>query len=155
MHGIIFYADPRKPVIEINKTSQEIPVGDGSPVIINVSDNVTAALNTTITIRCPVGGIPTPAVTWEKDGVLIVEGGRFTFMPSNYSLVIRGAIVADIAKYTCRVQNFFGTHELSSTVTLIGNEGCILCAITEWSLNIVFMEPKFYIWVRHLRDGMA
>ena len=126
-----YYADPIKPGIEINKTSQEIPVGDGTPVIIKVGDNVTVASNTTITIRCPVRGVPLPTVTWEKDGVLILEGGRFTFMPFNNSLVIRRATKADIATYTCRVQNFFGTHKLSSTVNIIGNECCLLCAIIE------------------------
>ena len=110
-------------MIEVNKTAQEIPVGDGSPVTMNVGDNVTAASNTTITIRCPVSGVPTPAVTWEKDGVQIVREDRFTFMADNNSLIIRGAMMADVAKYTCRVQSVLGTDELSSTVTIIGN-GC-------------------------------
>ena len=123
--------EPKKPMIAVSGTGRVIPVGDGSPVIMDVGDNVTAVSNTTITIRCPVRGVPPPTVTWEKDGVLILEGGRFTFMPFNNSLVIRRATKADIATYTCRVQNFFGTHKLSSTVNIIGNECCLLCAIIE------------------------
>ena len=87
----------------------------------NVGDNVTAASNTTITIRCPVSGVPTPSVTWHKDGIHIFEQDRVTFIADNNSLVIEVAMVVDSAKYTCRVQSVFGMDEVSSQVTLIGN----------------------------------
>lgn len=54
--------EPIKPIIEIPETRKEIPVGDGSPVTMDIGDNVTAASNTSITIRCPVSGTPTPVV---------------------------------------------------------------------------------------------
>ncbi|KAL9986930.1 hypothetical protein ACROYT_G001147 [Oculina patagonica] len=59
--------EPVKPAIEVPKQGQDIPVDDVSAVSMNVGDNVTAASNTTITIRCPVSGVPTPSVTWLKD----------------------------------------------------------------------------------------
>ena len=84
----------------------------------NVGDNVRAASNTTIAIRCPVSGVPTPAVTWEKDGVLLLQ--EETVSISGDSLVIRGAEVEDSGKYTCRVLSLAGMDKLSSVVKIIG-----------------------------------
>ena len=113
--------EPVKPAIDVRKMGVKIPVGDGSPISMNIGDNVTAASNTTITIRCPVSGVPTPSVTWHKDGVQMFEEDRVTFIADNNSLVIELATVVDSAKYTCRVQSVFGMDEVSSQVNLIGN----------------------------------
>lgn len=110
-----------KPVIEVQRPGRVIPVGDGSPVTINVGDNVTAPSNTTLTIRCPVSGIPTPTVTWEKNGVLIFSEEDISVQKGN-SLVLRGAEVGESGKYTCRVLSLAGMDKLSSEVTIVG--GC-------------------------------
>ena len=111
--------EPTKPVIKVPETRREIPIGDGSPVTVNVGDNVTAASNTTITIRCPVSGVPTPSVSWKMDDVQITEGVRFSIAADN-SLVIKGPEVEDSAKYTCSVQSEFGKDDTSSFVTIVG-----------------------------------
>ena len=117
---IAFHAEPSKPTIEVGDVSgRDIPIGDGSPVTMNVGDSVTAASNTTITIRCPTSGVPTPTVTWKKDGVQIVEGDWFSITVDN-SLVIKGAEVKESAEYTCMVQSAFGKDETSSVVRIIG-----------------------------------
>lgn len=118
---LLNHTEPIKPAIEVHKIGRKIPVGDGSPVTMNVGNNVTAASNTTITIRCPVSGVPPPSITWHKDGVQIFEQDRITFIADNNSIVIKGAMRVDTAKYTCRVQNVFGADEVSSQVTIIGN----------------------------------
>ena len=111
--------EPTKPVIKVPETRREIPIGNGSPVTVNVGDNVTAASNTTITIRCPVSGVPTPSVSWKMDDVQITEGVRFSIAADN-SLVIKGPEVEDSAKYTCSVQSEFGKDDTSSFVTIVG-----------------------------------
>jgi len=118
---LLNHTEPVKPAIDVRKMGVKIPVGDGSPISMNIGDNVTAASNTTITIRCPVSGVPTPSVTWHKDGVQMFEEDRVTFIADNNSLVIELATVVDSAKYTCRVQSVFGMDEVSSQVNLIGN----------------------------------
>ena len=85
----------------------------------NIGDNVTAASNTTITIRCPVRGVPTPSVTWTKDGVEIISGDEFV-ITNNNSLVIKGAGIKYNAKYTCLVQSEFGKDDFSSIVQIKG-----------------------------------
>ena len=112
------HTEPTKPKIEVSKPGRDIPIGDGSPVAMNIGDNVTAASNTTITIRCPVSGVPTPAITWERDGVLLLDQDKISVRGD--SLVIRGTEVEDSAKYTCRVLNVAGMDELSSTLKIVG-----------------------------------
>ena len=111
--------EPLKSEIEVPETGREIPLGDGSPVTMKIGDNVTAASNTTITIKCPVSGVPTPALTWKKDGVQIVERERINIADDD-TLVIKEAELIDSAKYTCIVENSFGKDEISSTVKIIG-----------------------------------
>ena len=84
----------------------------------NVGDNATAASNTTLIIRCPVSGIPTPVVIWEKEGVLLKHEEKISVRED--SLLIRGAEVEDSAKYTCRVGNVAGLDALSSIIKIIG-----------------------------------
>ena len=112
-------SDPVRPVIEVPEPGQDIPVGDGSPVTMNIGDNVTAASNTTITIRCPVSGVPTPSVVWTKDEVEITPGVPYSITSDN-SLVIEGAASDDSAEYTCSVKSVSGTDSESSIVKIIG-----------------------------------
>ena len=85
----------------------------------NVGDNVTAAFNTTITIRCPVSGVPTPTVSWNKDGVRISVGMQYSVTRDN-SLVIRGSASDDSAEYTCAVESVSGSDSASSIAKIIG-----------------------------------
>ena len=113
------FTEPVKPVIDVPKPGKKMPVGDGSPVTMNIGDNVTAASNTTITIRCPVSGVPTPSVTWTKDGIEITPGDNIFFTSEN-SLVIKQAEADDNAKYNCDVQGLTGSDSASSTVQIVG-----------------------------------
>ena len=106
-------------MIKVPELGREIPVGDGSPVTMNIGDNVTAASDTTITIRCPVSGVPTPSVTWQKDGARVTQGETL-FISSDNSLVIKSGDVNDSAKYTCSIQSDFGKEDISSVVGIIG-----------------------------------
>ena len=113
------FTEPVKPVIDVPKPGQDIPVGNGSPVTMNIGDNVTAASNTTITIRCPVSGVPTPSVVWTKDGDEISPGDNIVLTSEN-SLVIKQAEADDSAKYTCDVQGLTGSDSASSTIQIVG-----------------------------------
>ena len=113
------YTEPVKPVIEVPKYGQDIPLDDVDAVTMKVGDNVTAGSNTAITITCPVSGVPTPDVTWQKDGVQITVGDKFSINDDN-SLVINDAEIRHSAKYSCIAQNEFGKDEVSSTARIIG-----------------------------------
>ena len=117
-------------MIEVSEPGRDIPFGDGSPVTMNIGDNVTAASNTTITIRCPVSGVPTPSAIWQKDGVEIGDENNETILDDN-TLVIKEADLDDGAKYTCTIQNAFGKDDVSSIVRIIG----------KWSVVVRFSIP--------------
>lgn len=85
----------------------------------NIGDNVTAVANTTITIRCPVSGVPKPSVLWTRNGVVVVEGEKLSIMKDD-ALIIKGAESKDSAKYTCKVESHFGEESLSSMVKIKG-----------------------------------
>ena len=106
---------------------------------LNVGDNVTAASNTTIIIRCPVSGVPTPSATWQKDGVEISEGNKFTILDDN-TLVIKDADLEDDAKYTCTIQNAFGKDQVSSIVRIMG----------KWSFAVSFGIPTNSRYIHQL-----
>ena len=110
--------EPVKAMIENMEVPREIPVGDGSPVIMNIGDNVTAVSNTTITIRCPVRGVPTPSVTWTKNAVPI--NAKEKLFVDGSTLVIVGANLQDRGKYTCKVENHFGKVDMSSLINIAG-----------------------------------
>ena len=127
----LMHTEPTKPMIEVPDTKRDIPVGDGSPVIMNIGDNVTAASNTTITIRCPVSGVPKPSVSWKMDDVEIAyfswkrddvqsfEGDKFSITDDS-TLIIKRPGVEVSAKYTCSVENKFGKDYISSHVKILG-----------------------------------
>ena len=85
----------------------------------NIGDNVTAASNTTITIKCPVSGVPTPSITWTKNGVDIDSVKALSITADN-SLVLKGTKIEDGGKYTCSAQSKFGKDDISSVVRIIG-----------------------------------
>ena len=84
-----------------------------------IGNNVTALTDTSITIQCPTSGVPTPSVTWTKDGQEIPSGGRYTVQDDG-SLLISEANEADTSRYTCTADSVAGKDSASSTVQFVG-----------------------------------
>ena len=92
---------------------------DRSPISLSIGDNVTALTNTSITIQCPTSGVPTPTVTWTKDGQVIPNGGKYKVQEDG-SLVISEAGGDDNGKYTCTADSVAGKNSVSSMVQVKG-----------------------------------
>ena len=84
-----------------------------------IADNVAALTNTSITIQCPISGVPIPTVTWEKDGQEIANDGRYTIQGDS-SLLIKDALEEDTARYSCTAESVAGKDSASSTVQIVG-----------------------------------
>ena len=112
--------------MKISDEPKTIEVQDRSPIILTIGDNVTALTNTNITIQCPTSGVPTPTVTWTKDGQEITSGGRYTVQDDG-SLLISEADEDDNAGYTCSADSVAGKDSASSTVKVAGKwlKSCI------------------------------
>ena len=112
-------SEPSKPIVQISDDPKTIEAQDLSPITLTIGDNVTALTNTSITIQCPTSGVPTPTVTWTKDGQEIPSGGRYTVQDDG-SLVISEADEDDNARYTCTAESVAGKDSASSTVQVVG-----------------------------------
>ena len=84
-----------------------------------IGDNVTALTNTRIIIQCHASGVPTPSVTWSKDGQKITSEGIYTVQDDG-SLLIREAEKSDAVRYTCTADSVAGKDSASSTVQIVG-----------------------------------
>ena len=84
-----------------------------------IGDNVTALTNTSITIQCPISGVPIPTVTWAKDGQEIPNDGRY-IVQGDGSLLIKEALEEDTARYSCTAESVAGKDSATSTVQIVG-----------------------------------
>ena len=96
-----------------------IEAQDESPITLIIADNVTALVNTSITIQCPTSGVPTPTVTWTKNGEQVLSGGRYN-VEDDGSLSISEVVEEDSARYTCIADSVTGKDSASSTVKIAG-----------------------------------
>ena len=81
---------------------------------------MTALTNTSITVQCPTSGVPTPTVTWTKDGEDLPSGGSRYTVQDDGSLLIDEADEADTARYTCTADSVAGKDSASSMVEIVG-----------------------------------
>ena len=102
---------------------KSIEAQDRSPMTLTIGDNVTALTNMSITIQCPTSGLPTPTVTWTKDGQEIPSGGRYKVQDDG-SLVISEADEDDKGQYTCTADSVAGKDSKSTTVRIVGRLWC-------------------------------
>ena len=111
--------------MERSDEPKTIEAQDRSPVTLTIGDNVTALANTSITIQCSTSGVPTPTVTWTKDGQEIPNGDRYTVQDDG-SLLISEADEEDNARYTCTADSVAGKDSASSAVKVVGKHLCVL-----------------------------
>ena len=109
--------DPERPVVITSEKKTTIEAKDRSPITMIIGDNLTALTNTSITIQCHTSGVPTPTVTWTKDGRSIASGGMYTIQDDG-SLLINEAFEEDTARYTCTADSVAGKNSASSTVQI-------------------------------------
>ena len=80
---------------------------------------MTALTNTSITIQCSTSGVPTPTVTWTKDGLEMPRDGRYTVQDDG-SLLISEANADDTSRYTCTAESVGGKDSASSMLQIVG-----------------------------------
>lgn len=70
------------------------------------------------TLSCTIVGSPTPLITWEKDKLKLMSGGRFKTVEDGnvYRLTIYDLTLEDSGQYMCRAKNNVG--EAYAAVTL-------------------------------------
>ena len=114
----MFSLDPVRAKIDRPEKNVNIPVGDGSFVLANIGDNVTALPNTTVRVTCHASGTPKPFVRWMKDGQPLTSDDD-VMIESDGILTLPSVKIRDKGRYTCTVENVVGKDTSSSQVDVV------------------------------------
>lgn len=131
---VIFSSELVRPKIDIAHKPQMIEAQDRGPLILNIGDNATALTKTAIVVLCHASGVPTPTVTWTKDGqILSHDEGSSKIVNNDGSLRIVYSTEFDSGEYRCTATNIVGEEAMKSTVRIVGelffNKRSILCTV--------------------------
>ncbi|XP_016146102.1 hemicentin-1-like [Sinocyclocheilus grahami] len=77
----------------------------------NMSTEVTVLLGNVVTLECEARGVPLPAITWYKNGEVILSSRQAQYVDRGQFLKISRAQVSDAGQYTCKVTSVAGTAE--------------------------------------------
>ncbi|MGH0125472.1 UNVERIFIED_CONTAM: hypothetical protein FKN15_054569 [Acipenser sinensis] len=77
----------------------------------NVTTELSALLNTPVTLECEARGVPLPAITWYKDGRPLTSSTQALYVDRGQFLQIPEVQVSDAGRYTCRVTSVAGNAE--------------------------------------------
>ena len=126
--------------MQISDRQNTIEAEDLRPLTLTIGDNVTALVNTSITIQCLTSGVPKPSVTWTKDGQELLSGGRYRIQDDN-SLIISDASEEDNARYTCTADSAAGEDSSTSMVKIAGKK------LTGFVLRLSTIRKMAFAWL--------
>ena len=73
--------------------------------------------------NCTATGNPTPVMTWEKDGELLLPGNpKHISVLANNSLIIEGVSPKDAGQYQCHASNDIGVHVVRAELRVRGEK---------------------------------
>ena len=76
-----------------------------------MTSDVTALLDTMVTLECEARGVPLPAITWLKGGEPLLSSRQTQYVDRGRLLKIPRVQEADAGRYTCRVTSVAGTAD--------------------------------------------
>ena len=114
---IIFHSCLEPPLILRNQNAREIIPPRKKRYQTLIGSEIFSRGNISLTIVCQAIGIPTPTITWLRNGdrvsskgnVKIKKGGR---------LHIKSLSENDVGKYLCRAGNSFGNDAVTSNIII-------------------------------------
>ncbi|XP_048833472.1 hemicentin-1 isoform X1 [Brienomyrus brachyistius] len=75
-------------------------------------------VNNTLTLECEAQAVPTPRLTWYKDGQLLIADHHVTISTNGRVVQIKHAQVSDTGRYTCVATNIAGEDEKDFDVNI-------------------------------------
>ncbi|KAG7465088.1 hypothetical protein MATL_G00172480 [Megalops atlanticus] len=87
----------------------------------NLTDQVVNS-SSTLTLPCPAQGVPSPNITWYKNGHTVLEGPGITLTDDGL-LTIERVKKDDEGLYECQAINDVGSRKTSAFITVVGEEG--------------------------------
>ncbi|KAH9643691.1 hypothetical protein HF086_001801 [Spodoptera exigua] len=90
---------------------------ESQPEIVTKSKSVEAIEgDIAIKIPCEVVGVPQPAITWKRNGAIIMPNAKYSF--DNGSLVIQNPNKIDVGNYICEAKNYLGSVSTTTELKL-------------------------------------
>ncbi|XP_045905935.1 hemicentin-1 [Micropterus dolomieu] len=79
----------------------------------NITTEVTALLDTVVTLECEARGVPLPSITWYRNGEAILSNRQAQYVERGHYLKIPRAQASDAGQYICKVTSLAGSAERS------------------------------------------
>ncbi|XP_034531212.1 hemicentin-1 [Notolabrus celidotus] len=79
----------------------------------NITSDVTALLDTVVSLECEARGVPSPTITWYRNGEAILSNRQAQYVERGHYLKIPRVQASDAGLYTCRVTSVAGSAERS------------------------------------------
>ncbi|KAK6636854.1 hypothetical protein RUM43_010518 [Polyplax serrata] len=95
-------------VVGNSSRSFDITVSESPKIIPSNEEEVKGTIGGEIVVKCPVGGVPPPTITWMKNGKPLSMASTF-FQDENGSLIIKNLTINDAGIYTCTATNSVGS----------------------------------------------
>ncbi|XP_040895666.1 hemicentin-1 [Toxotes jaculatrix] len=95
----------------------------------NLTTEVTALLDTVVTLECEARGVPLPTITWYRNGEAILSNRQAQYVERGHYLKIPHAQASDAGLYTCKVTSVAGSAEKTYDLdvylppTILGGDG--------------------------------
>ncbi|NXY61032.1 HMCN1 protein, partial [Callaeas wilsoni] len=75
----------------------------------DLPEEVTVLVSKEAAMDCIPSGSPSPRITWQKDGQLLAEDDKHTFLSNGRRLQILNSQIADTGRYICIAENIAGS----------------------------------------------
>uniref|UniRef100_A0A8D8G2B6 Titin n=2 Tax=Culex pipiens TaxID=7175 RepID=A0A8D8G2B6_CULPI len=105
-------ASPNSPYYKI-----AAPIQKEAPVVSEHLKDVSIGLDQTITLTCVVNGVPTPEVTWYRNGTVLKER-TITYENGAAKYVVKKTTTETSGTYVCKATNEVGSVESSCRVVI-------------------------------------
>ncbi|XP_012671579.2 vascular endothelial growth factor receptor 1 isoform X1 [Clupea harengus] len=102
------------------ETRVEVTALEAPSLLHNLSD-CRVNVSTSVTLQCPVTGVPLPLITWYKDHRRLQQVSGIMMAPEGGALHIDRITVEDQGLYTCQATNGRGSVESSAYVWVEGS----------------------------------
>ena len=91
---------------------------------VSISATTVTTQGNSLTLDCDPIGQPPPGVTWYKDDVQLVSGGRVS-IDSEDRLVFSSVISSDAGDYRCEASSSAGRASAVTTLNVLGKRVCV------------------------------
>lgn len=85
-----------------------------------MTTEVTALLDTVVTLECEGRGVPLPTITWYRNGEAILSSRQAQYVERGHYLKIPRVQASDAGQYTCKVTSVAGSAERSYKLDVYG-----------------------------------